>query len=56
MGGIGEMNDSVDKVVVIRALIAQFGEDTPIRKIAQYAEDEYLIPFNQAARLIYELV
>lgn len=46
----------MDEVKVMKNLLLQFGEDVPIKKIAQYAEDEFMIPFWKAARIIYEAI
>jgi hypothetical protein len=41
---------------VIDLLLKRFGEDVLIRVIAQYAEDEYFIPYDMAVMLIYDAV
>ncbi|MGG4217265.1 hypothetical protein ABEW32_03425 [Paenibacillus jamilae] len=40
----------------ISSLIKRFGEDAKIETIAQYAEDEYMIPYELAVKLIYESI
>lgn len=45
----------MNKEEVVKALMNQFGEDVPIGRIAKYAEDEFLIPYEEAVVLIYEL-
>lgn len=39
---------------IIKRIMNQFGSNAAIAKIAQYAEDEYFIPFNKAVKLIHE--
>lgn len=38
----------------IRNAINQFGQDVPIKKIALYLHDEFMIPYDKAVELIYE--
>lgn len=41
---------------IIRLLLRQFGENVSIRVIAQYTEDEYFIPYNEAVKLIHDAI
>lgn len=43
------------QVEIITNLMKQFGDRVPIKRIAMYAEAEYLIPYEVAVQLIYEL-
>lgn len=44
----------MNELQIIKRLIKQFGENTPVRTIAKYAEDEYMIPYKKAVALIYD--
>lgn len=46
----------MNQLAIINNLILQFGEDVPITVIAQYAKDEFLIPYEEAVVLIYDTV
>jgi len=41
---------------IINHLLKQFDEDVSISLIAQYAEEEFFIPYKRAVRVIYDSV
>jgi len=43
-----------EHIVVVLRLLYQFGVDVPISTIAQYAEDEFMIPYRTAVRILYD--
>jgi hypothetical protein len=43
-----------DEEQIIEQLLKQFGRKTSILKVAQYAEDEFYIPFDKAVKIIHE--
>lgn len=45
---------TTEQIETVIRLLEQFGDDVPIKIIAQYAEDEFMIPFETAVRIIYE--
>lgn len=39
---------------IIKNIMLQFGENVPIKKMAQYAHDEFEIPYELAVKIIYD--
>lgn len=40
----------------VQKIIAQFGEDAKVKDVARYLHDEYLIPYDEAVKLIYDSI
>ena len=42
--------------VVVLGLLERFGDEAKIKQIAQYAEDEFMIPYQEAVNIIVETI
>lgn len=44
------------KQITMLRLIEKFGENAQIKLIAQYAEDEFMVPYQEAVKTINDIV
>lgn len=47
-------DEQIDSTHIVLNLLKQFGDEVPIKRIAQYAEDEYMIPYKEAVNIILD--
>lgn len=43
-----------DVVAQVLTVMAPFGDDAKIKDVARYLQDEFLIPYEEAVKIIYD--